>query len=582
MLEVTADHTEPASHTPAPPPYWSNDRRNGHFSARTCDDHYTRETKCLATVSAVIFSRMECLHCRGDASRGDVRLCSYANSGIQAPAKQLVTFGLGSSLRQRPAVVFSLLHFFCLKCRNPLSSHENHGGEGGLVSERGKQVLLLSFLYCCVAPLSVWAESGQSNSGHDSPVIHVLLALAVILLAAKLGGDVMVRLRQPEVLGELIVGIVLGNIALLGIHSFTFLRQDMVLEILSELGVVLLLFEVGLHTTVPDMMKVGASAFLVAVLGVIAPFFLGWGVSLLFSPTSDRLVHIYIGATLTATSVGITARVLTDLKRIHTSEAKIILGAAVIDDVLGLMVLAAVSGVIVAAEMGTAVNVGAVAGVLGRSLGFLIFVVGVGRLLMPVYFRLIVRLRSQGLLLTSSLVLCFGLAYLAGVVGLAPIVGAFTAGLILEPLHYQDLVAKQDHTSLEDLLAPLVTLMVPIFFVTMGARVNVADFTRVELLGFAACLTMAAIIGKQVCGIGVREQGLDRVAVGLGMIPRGEVGLIFASIGASLTLHGQPLIDSATYGAVVIMVVLTTLATPPLITWRFRNITETSTTLQKT
>ena len=158
---------------------------------------------------------------------------------------------------------------------------------------------------------------------------------------------------------------------------------------------------------------------------------------------------------------------------------------------------------------------------------------------------------------------------MAGVIGLAPIVGAFTAGLILEPVHYQELSAKNDDVSLEELISPLVTLLVPIFFVTMGARVNVQDFVRIEILGFAACLTIAAIIGKQVCAFGVLARGLDRVAVGLGMIPRGEVGLIFASIGASLTLFDKPVVDSATYGAVVIMGVVTTLVTPPLIKWRF-------------
>lgn len=427
---------------------------------------------------------------------------------------------------------------------------------------------------CEFLPLEAWAASGQGGNGggHASPVIQVLLALAIILLAAKLGGDLMIRLKQPEVLGELIIGIILGNLALLNIHVFDFLRQDTVLEILSELGVVLLLFEVGLHTTIPDMLKVGVSSLLVALLGVIVPFFLGWGVSAFFAPEADRLVHVYLGATLTATSVGITARVLSDLKRLHTSEARIVLGAAVIDDVLGLMVLAAVGGVIAAAEAGTALNIGAIAGILARSVGFLIIAVSIGRLLLPYYFRLMTRLQSQGVLLISSLVLCFGLAYLAAAAGLAPIVGAFTAGLILEPVHYQELSARHEDASLEELVSPLVTLLVPIFFVTMGARVNLQDFARVELLGFALCLTIAAIIGKQICGLGVLERGLDRIAVGLGMIPRGEVGLIFASIGASLMLHGKPVIDSATYGVVVIMVVLTTLATPPLIKWRFNRL----------
>ncbi|NOT56274.1 MAG: cation:proton antiporter, partial [Deltaproteobacteria bacterium] len=185
-------------------------------------------------------------------------------------------------------------------------------------------------LLCVSSSSSVLAVTEHAGGVNTSPVIVVLLALAAVLLAAKIGGDIMVRLHQPEVLGELIVGMILGNLALLGIDTFHFLRKDLVLEILSELGVILLLFEVGLHTTIPDMLRVGGSALLVAVLGVVAPFFLGWGVGAYFLPQADSFVHVYLGATLTATSVGITARVLIDLKRITTDEAKIILGAAVI------------------------------------------------------------------------------------------------------------------------------------------------------------------------------------------------------------------------------------------------------------
>lgn len=416
---------------------------------------------------------------------------------------------------------------------------------------------------------SALAATEHVGGVNTNPVIIVLLALAVVLLAAKIGGDMMVRLHQPEVLGELIVGMILGNLVLFGIDTFHFLRKDLVLEILSELGVILLLFEVGLHTTIPDMLRVGGSAFLVAVLGVITPFFLGWGVGAYFLPQADSLVHVYLGATLTATSVGITARVLIDLKRVTTDEAKIVLGAAVIDDVLGLMVLATVSGVIAAAEVGGGVEIGAIARVLGLSLGFLLVAVTLGRMLVPFYFRLVSILRSEGILLATSLVMCFGFASLAGMAGLAPIVGAFTAGLILEPVHYQELSARHDDVSIEELISPLVNFLVPIFFVTMGSRVNLIDFTRGDILAFALVLTLVAIISKQVCGLGVLKPGVDRIAVGLGMIPRGEVGLIFASIGASLMLHGKPIIDSATYGAVVIMVVLTTLVTPPLIKWRF-------------
>lgn len=421
-----------------------------------------------------------------------------------------------------------------------------------------------------VLPAWVFAADVDSgHGGHGSVVIPALFALTIILLAAKLGGDLMVRLGQPEVLGELCVGILLGNLPLLGIDSFSFLREDVILTVLSELGVVLLLFEVGLHTTVPEMLRVGLSALLVAVLGVVAPFFLGWGVGALFLPEADPLVHIYLGAALTATSVGITARVLTDLQRITTEEAKIVLGAAVIDDVLGLMVLATVGGIIGAAEAGSGVELGSIASVLGLSLGFLLAAVVLGRQIMPLCFRAVAALRSQGVLLASSLILCFGFAYLAGLAGLAPIVGAFTAGLILEPVHYQHLSAKHNDMTIEELVSPLSSFLVPIFFVIMGTRVNVMDFMRTDLFGFAACLTIAAIIGKQLCSLGVLQRGVDRFAVGLGMIPRGEVGLIFASIGASLILHGKPVVDSATYGVVVIMVIVTTLVTPPLIKWRF-------------
>jgi len=438
-----------------------------------------------------------------------------------------------------------------------------------MTTVRWRTLTGIIFAFVIVSFSSALAATEHEGGGHTSPVIAVLLALAAVLLATKIGGDIMVRLRQPEVLGELIVGIILGNLSLVGIETFHFLRQDLVLEILSELGVILLLFEVGLHTTIPDMLRVGGSAFLVAVLGVIVPFFLGWGVGAYFVPQAESLVHVYLGATLTATSVGITARVLIDLKRVTTDEAKIVLGAAVIDDVLGLMVLATVGGVIAAAEAGSGVELGAIARVLGLSLGFLLVSVTLGRMVVPYYFRLVSRLRSEGILLATSLVMCFGFASLAGLAGLAPIVGAFTAGLILEPVHYQELSARHDDVSIEELISPLVNFLVPIFFVTMGSRVNLTDFARGDILVFALVLTLAAIVGKQVCGLGVLKKGVDRIAVGLGMIPRGEVGLIFASIGASLMLHGKPIIDSATYGAVVIMVVITTLVTPPLITWRF-------------
>lgn len=416
---------------------------------------------------------------------------------------------------------------------------------------------------------STQVEAGHSEAGHGGPILPVLLSLVVILLAAKIGGDLAVRLGQPEVLGELVFGVLLGNLTLLGITGFEYLEHDSAIAILSELGVILLLFEVGLETNLSEMTAVGASSFLVALLGVIAPFFLGWGVAAYFVPEAEMLVHIFVGATLTATSVGITARVLKDIDKIRTTEARIILGAAVIDDILGLLTLAVVSAVIAASETGQSMDAAAVLKIFGLSTGFLVGAVMIGRYVSPFLFKVATYLKSHGLLLGTSLVICFGLSYIAGIVGLAPIVGAFTAGLILDPVHYKNLAAREESQKIEHIMAPITSLLVPIFFVIMGARVDLSVFGDPGLLGFAAVLTLVAIIGKQVCALGVLDKGVDRFVVGLGMIPRGEVGLIFVGIGASMTLHGKPVVDAATFGAVVIMVIVTTMVTPPLIKWRF-------------
>lgn len=406
------------------------------------------------------------------------------------------------------------------------------------------------------------------GAGHSSLVTPVLLSLVIVLMLAKLGGDIAIRLKQPEVLGELVMGVALGSLGLVGIDYFEYLKHDQALEILSELGVILLLFEVGLESSVKEMTQVGPSALLVAVLGVVAPFLLGAFVSYLFVD-AELLVHVFVGATLTATSVGITARVLKDIGRIKAPESKIILGAAVIDDVLGLLTLAVVTGIIASANQGTEVEMLSMAKILFVALGFLGGAIFLGKYLSPLAFKFATTLKSHGLLLAFSLSICFGLSYLAALAGLAPIVGAFTAGLILEPVHYQDLSIKHGEKTIEDIIHPIAGLLVPIFFIVMGAKVDVSVFANTKILGFALALTLVAILGKQICSLGVLQKGLNKLVVGLGMIPRGEVGLIFAGIGASLKLHGSPVVDTSTFGAVVIMVILTTMVTPPLIKWKF-------------
>jgi len=389
------------------------------------------------------------------------------------------------------------------------------------------------------------------------PVAPVLLALAVILTGAKLGGDVAERIGQPAVLGELVVGIVLGNLDLVGVPWFRTVASDHTIDVLARLGVVLLLFEVGLESTVGDMLKVGGRSLLVAVLGVVTPWALGWWVGALLLPDASPYVHAFLGATLTATSVGITARVLKDLGRAQSPEARIILGAAVIDDVLGLVILAVVAGVITAADRGGDLSYTAVGVILAKALLFLGGALVLGVAVSPRLFALAGRLRGSGLLLTTALVFCFVLAYLASAVGLAAIVGAYAAGLVLEA----------DKRRLAELVRPIGTLLVPVFFVLMGMRVELGSFAHPDVLGLALLLTLAAIAGKQACALGGLGAALDRLSIGIGMIPRGEVGLIFANLGLSLTLHGERIVSPAIFSGLVIMVLLTTLITPPALKW---------------
>ncbi len=404
-----------------------------------------------------------------------------------------------------------------------------------------------------------------ATASHTDTLAPVVLALAVILAAAKLGGDVAERIGQPAVLGELVIGVLVGNLPLLGVSWFQFIIANTTIGVLAQLGAVILLFEVGLESTVRDMMQVGMRSLVVAVLGVITPWALGWWVGAMLLPEHSVYVHAFLGAALTATSVGITARVLKDLGHAQSPEARIILGAAVIDDVLGLVVLAAVAAVISAADSGTALSYGALALVLGKALLFLFGALALGVVLSPKMFRLASKLRGSGVLLATALVFCFTLAWLASIIGLAPIVGAYAAGLILEDLHYRDF-AKEER-QLEDLVRPISSFLVPVFFVLMGMRVDLGTLARPEILGLAAVLTLAAVIGKQACALGALGSKLDWMSIGIGMIPRGEVGLIFANIGLTLMVAGEHIIDAATYSAVVIMVMLTTLITPPALKW---------------
>jgi Kef-type K+ transport system membrane component KefB len=418
--------------------------------------------------------------------------------------------------------------------------------------------------------------SGAARAATEAAAVDmlpILSGLVLILIGARLGGALFEWIGQPAVLGELLAGIVIGNLGLIGYHGFEPLRTQPGISILAQIGVLFLLFQVGLESDVKKMMAVGASSFLVALLGVVTPMVLGFFVSRWFFPSHNPLTHWFVGATLTATSVGITARVLSDLGRTGSKEGRIILGAAVIDDVMGLIVLAVVAGIIEAADRGVAFAPVSVLWVIAKAVMFLTAAVVVGQWLSKHAFRLAAPLKGQGVMLSVALAFCFGLAYLAGKAGLAPIVGAFAAGLVLDEVHYRELRTRQNESrSINELLQPIATFLVPVFFVLMGIRVDLGAFGRPGVLGFAAVLTLVAVLGKQACSLGVLEKGCDRLAVGLGMIPRGEVGLIFASIGATLTIAGERVVDGAVFSAVVVMIAMTTLVTPPLLVWRLRSI----------
>jgi Kef-type K+ transport system membrane component KefB len=247
----------------------------------------------------------------------------------------------------------------------------------------------------------------------------------------------------------------------------------------------------------------------------------------------------------------------------------VILGAAVVDDVLGLVVLAIVAGAIGAAEGGAGVSFGSVAWILGKAIAFLVGALIVGVYTTPIVFRWAARLRTKGVLLALGLAFCFALAWLASVIGLAPIVGAFTAGLILEAAHYRDFTAKGE-PALDELVHPIAAFLTPVFFVLMGMRTNLASFAAPGVPLLALALIVAAIVGKQVCSLGVLGKGIDRLTVGIGMVPRGEVGLIFANIGLGLTAAGAPVVAASTYSAIVAMVIVTTVVTPPALKWGLR------------
>jgi Kef-type K+ transport system membrane component KefB len=401
---------------------------------------------------------------------------------------------------------------------------------------------------------------------HD-PLAGTLLLLALLWLSAKVGGELALRLKLPPVTGELTAGL-----ALAALHGAWGASPDVAaspaMELLGGLGVVVLMFAVGLESTVPQMLKVGLASLRVALLGVALPLAAGLaGAWILLPKGSPFVLDLFIGACLCATSIGISAQVLREKKVSHSVAGRIIVGAAVLDDVLGLLVLVAVSGLVGAASGGSAGP--GLAGTLALALGFLAVAFTLGRVATPPLFRLASRFRSEEVLLPLGLGFAFLLAWLGSLAGLASIVGAYAAGLILEPAHIEDLERRERRT-LEGLVHPLVTVLSPLYFVLMGARIDPAAFCRPATLALAGTLAALGVAGKLAAGLG--SGGGPRAAVvGWGMVPRGEVGLIFVATGARLQLHGAPLLSPDVQAAVVGALLLTTIAGPVGLGWALRS-----------
>jgi Kef-type K+ transport system membrane component KefB len=417
----------------------------------------------------------------------------------------------------------------------------------------------------------------------NSPIVlaGVLLSLVVIYLSSKLGAEVAKRFDFPPVLGELVAGVIVGISALhliifpesglsasdsavmtilqwinhLSPAALTsvFESQSEVISVLAELGVIILLFEIGLESDLRQLKEVGTQAVIVACVGVAVPFAAGTaGLMMLFHVPA--IPAIFAGAALTATSIGITSKVLSELGQLKSKEGQIIVGAAVIDDVLGIIVLAVVASLAKTGE----IDVANVIYLIVSATAFLLGSILLGGIFNKTFVAVVEKLKTRGNVVMPAFIFAFFMAFLGSAIHLEAILGAFAAGLVLDETDARN--------ELDELVKPIADLLVPIFFVTVGARADLGVLNptvpenRAGLL-IAAFLMVVAILGKVVTGWAVFGQpGINRLAIGVGMIPRGEVGLVFAGIGSASGVLDKPLEVS-----IIIMVILTTFLAPPFL-----------------
>ncbi|MEM7758254.1 MAG: cation:proton antiporter [Cyanobacteria bacterium P01_A01_bin.40] len=447
---------------------------------------------------------------------------------------------------------------------------------------------MLTWNWLSSSPLLAAARevAPESNAEEGTLILAgVLLSLVIIYFASKLGGEVCSRINLPPVLGELVGGVLIGisafrllvfpetcaaedsliismlqNTAGLPTEAATsvFSAQSEVITLLSELGVIILLFEIGLESDLKELIRVGPIAAVVAVVGVIAPFVTGT-VGLIYIFHTPVIPAVFAGAALTATSIGITAKVLAELGQLSSEEGQIIIGAAVLDDILGIVVLAVVASLVKTGEI-------QVSNIIYLVISAAVFLIGsilLGRLVSPLIVGLVNEMKTRGEVLLTGLVFAFILSYVATVINLEGILGAFAAGLIL--------AETEKRKELEEQIIPVADFLVPIFFVCVGAKTDLSVLNPTvasnrEGLIIATFLILVAILGKVITGFTVfGNDSLNKLAIGVGMIPRGEVGLVFAGVGSA-----SGALSEATEAAIIVMVIATTFVAPPLLRLVFR------------
>ena len=459
----------------------------------------------------------------------------------------------------------------------------------------------------CLFPALTLANEAVSQE--QDPITSVIFWVTLIFVFAIGGRYLARRCHQAGVLGELLMGVFLGNICyFLGIQLFVILREGAaifnimqgildglplakavsetisnpfyanqvtaalsgdngqelikvgyVLDIFSRYGVIFLLFMVGLESSIHDLKRTGRESVQVAIIGVLAPIILGFIVAHLLLPEASYKADLFVAATLSATSIGITARVLSEMKKLRTREARTILGAAMLDDILGLVILAIVSSVVITGQ----VDLKQVLSVIVSAIVFFTGALLIGPWVLRRSVRLFSFLDLWEAKLFVSFIFVMILAWLATLMQLASIIGAFAAGLIIHDGFFESGDHRQYRFDIKDLVSPLESILAPLFFMLIGIQVKLESFFDWHVLMMSLGLIVAAVVGKLVSGLGGNKRD-DRLLIGIGMLPRGEVGLVFASIGRTLGVISDQL-----FSAIILMVIITTLIAPPLLKARY-------------